>query len=114
MNYQELFNLEPGALIKLSSEIYIWETRDWDGIQERNGIFLKHLGEGKHISWTGDPDRSPGNEFNKGITIGTTERGIHGIHVHIIQLFTDGNIITIEACPEFIQKIKCAGDSSSW
>lgn len=114
MNYQELFNLEPGALVKLGSEIYIWETREWDGIKERNCIFLKHLGEGKHISCDGDPNRTQSNEFKKGTTIGTTERGMHGVHVHIIQLFADGKIIAIEACPEFVQEIKCFGDSLSW
>jgi len=32
MNYQELFNLEPGSLVKISSELFLWSTRDWDGI----------------------------------------------------------------------------------
>lgn len=102
MNYQDLKQLKPGTLIKLNSEIYIWETRDWDGIKERLCVFLKHLGEGKHMSSDDNIYRTPGAEFNKGITIGSTERGIHGIHVHIIQLFTGGKVIAIEACPEFV------------
>ena len=102
MNYQDLKQLKSGTLIKLKSEIFVWETRDWDGIAERYGIFLKHLGEGKHMSCDYNPDRTPGDEFEKGITIGTTEKGTHGIHIHIIQLFVDGKIVAIEACPEFV------------
>ena len=102
MNYQDLKQLKPGTLIKLSSELFIWETRDWDGIKERLCIFLNHLGEGTHMSRDDNLYRTPGDEFEKGITTGTTECGIHSVHVHIVRLFTNGKVIDIEACPEFV------------
>lgn len=105
MNYQELLNLEPGDLVKLSSQLFLWSTEDWDGIEERNCIFLKCLGADKHISSSPNPNRTPRNEFKKGKTIGTTGVGLQSNHVNIIQLFSEGSIFAIEACPEFVNKI---------
>lgn len=102
MKYQDLKQLKPGTLIKLNSEIYIWETRDWDGIKERLCVFLKHLGEGKHMCRDDNPYRTPDAEFKKGTTTGTTGCGIHDVHIHIIRLFTNGKVIAIEAAPEFV------------
>ena len=107
MTQQELRQLQPGTLIKISSELFLWSTRDWDGAQERSGIFLKYLGENYHIVPQGyTPEGASKIRNKRKESIGTTKLPDINLPVCIIQLFTNGSVITIEADPEFVQEIR--------
>lgn len=107
MEHQELLDLQPGSLIKINSELFIWELNNWDGIYERNGIFLKHFGATVHVQLRPDPATDAVNRaFYSGrpdCSIGTTRRSIKNMQVIIIQILSDGKIVTLEADPEFVQ-----------
>lgn len=107
MEHQELINLQPGALIKITSELFVWDLNNWDGIQERNGIFLKHFGASLHIQLKPDPAQEAvirafysGRPDN---SIGTTRRSIKNTQVIIIQILQDNKVQTLEADPEFVE-----------
>ena len=103
MEHQELLDLQPGALIKINSELFIWELNNWDGIQERNGIFLKHFGEAVHVQCRPDPANEVKIRAFYSYTAGTTRRSIKNTQVIIIQILRDNKIETLEADPQFVQ-----------
>lgn len=117
MTHQELRQLKSGTLVKVKSQIFLWEEIEWDGIEERNGIFLKYLGENYHIVPQGyTPAGASKIRKERKKSIGTTKLSDINLPVCIIQLFTDsghphpgrtdGNVIVIEADPEFVHEIR--------
>ena len=110
MEHQELLQLQPGSLIKISSELFLWDLNNWDGIQERNGIFLKHFGATVHVQLKADPAYEATNRAfysdKPDCSIGTTHRSIKNMQVIIIQILRDSKVETLEADPEFVQEIR--------